>query len=114
MLKEKAEKLHLNQMPNKSTPKGANVIFELQVKQDEKRGFKSKAQLIESILTIGKEHCKAAAIVVTCMITDITLKISQKEIVGKFFKYFLETSRIVALMLLLNNNGKNNNSEKSI
>ena len=31
-MKKKAEKLHQNQKHNKNTPKGANVIFELQVK----------------------------------------------------------------------------------
>ena len=49
MLNEKAENLHLNQK-HKKTPKSANVSFELQVKQHEKRGFGSELQLIEGIL----------------------------------------------------------------
>ena len=62
------------------------MSFELQVKQHAKRGFKSESQLIQSVLNIGVEHCKAATIAPACMVTDITLKSAQKETSRKFFK----------------------------
>ena len=68
ILKEKAEKLYLNQMHNKNAPNGVNVSFKLQAKQHAKWGFKSELKLIESILTIGKELCKAAAIAAVYMV----------------------------------------------
>ena len=52
MLKEKAEKLHLNQKHRKNEPKGDNASFELQVKQHVKRGLSSEFQLIGGILQI--------------------------------------------------------------
>ena len=75
MLKTKVKTLNLNKKHNKNTRKGANVRYELQIKQHVKRRFKNKSQLIEHILTIFKEHCKIHAIVELRMVADFTLKV---------------------------------------
>ena len=59
--------------------------------------------MIESILNVGKEYCKNAAISAACMVADV-----------RIFKNFIDITSIAALMLLLNNDGNNRNSVKSI
>ena len=81
MLKAKTEKLHLNQTHDKKSLKGSNSSFEMQAKKHVIQGFINELQLIGSILTIGKEHCKAV---------DVTLKSAQIEKMRYYLKHFLE------------------------
>ena len=75
MLKAKVNTLNLNKKHNNNTRKGANVRYELQIKQHVKRRFNNESQLIEHILIIFIENCKTNAIVELQMVADFTLKV---------------------------------------